>query len=158
SDNRRSPRPRRFRDRGGRLRRVVPARDLDGGALDRAGRCACLGPTCCHRCRGRSARVHRSDALSIWRTELSTTITGPEYHSDRSSAMASAYAFAVAGLAVVTAQVPGPNVNMVSGKTLPDGDPFLQRQNEPSGALPTRNPLHILAGADSSLVVAFGRR
>ncbi len=30
---------------------------------------------------------------------------------------------------------PGPNVNMVSGDTWPDGDPFLQRQNEPSGLL-----------------------
>ncbi|MGI8990841.1 MAG: hypothetical protein ACR2I2_14845 [Bryobacteraceae bacterium] len=25
-------------------------------------------------------------------------------------------------------QIAGPNVNMVSGKTLPGGDPFLQRQ------------------------------
>src|SRR6185295_10813662 len=53
-----------------------------------------------------------------------------------------------AGLSNVSAQVPGPNVNMVSGKTLPDGDPFLQRQNEPSGAVSTRNPLHLLAGAN----------
>ena len=27
--------------------------------------------------------------------------------------------------------VPGANVNMVSGTTHPDGDPYLQRQNEP---------------------------
>ena len=27
--------------------------------------------------------------------------------------------------------VPGTNVNMVSGTTFPDGDPYLQRQNEP---------------------------
>lgn len=46
------------------------------------------------------------------------------------------------------AQVPGPNVNMVSGTTWPDGDPFLQRQNEPSIAVSTRNPLHLLAGAN----------
>ena len=58
-----------------------------------------------------------------------------------------ALAFAIAGLAV-EAQVPGPNVNMVSGTTLPDGDPFLQRQNEPSGAVSTRNPLHLLGGAN----------
>src|SRR5690348_2910055 len=32
------------------------------------------------------------------------------------------------------AQIPGPNVNMVSGTTWPGGDPFLQRQNEPSMA------------------------
>ncbi|MGE5360732.1 MAG: hypothetical protein ACM3NQ_17080, partial [Bacteroidales bacterium] len=52
------------------------------------------------------------------------------------------------------AQVPaarpavGPNVNMVSGTRLPDGDPFLQRQNEPSIAVSTRNPCHLLAGAN----------
>ncbi len=46
------------------------------------------------------------------------------------------------------AQVPGINVNMVSGITWPNGDPFLQRQNEPSIAASTRNPLHLLAGAN----------
>jgi uncharacterized protein YjbI with pentapeptide repeats len=44
--------------------------------------------------------------------------------------------------------VGGPNVNMVSGTTWPDGDPFLQRQNEPSVAVSTRNPAHLLAGAN----------
>ncbi|HXG54892.1 MAG TPA: lectin-like protein [Vicinamibacterales bacterium] len=39
-------------------------------------------------------------------------------------------------------------MNMVSGRTLPDGDPYLQRQNEPSIAASTRNPLHLLAGAN----------
>lgn len=43
---------------------------------------------------------------------------------------------------------PGQNVNMVSGTSLPGGDPFLQRQNEPSVAVSTRNPLHLLAGAN----------
>jgi pentapeptide repeat protein len=52
------------------------------------------------------------------------------------------------GSAFIHAQIPGRNVNMVSGKTLPDGDPFLQRQNEPSVAASTRNPLHLLAGAN----------
>ena len=42
----------------------------------------------------------------------------------------------------------GPNINMVSGTTLPEGDPFLQRQNEPSIAVSTRNPCHLLAGAN----------
>ncbi len=42
----------------------------------------------------------------------------------------------------------GRNVNMVSGTRLPNGDPFLQRQNEPSLAVSTRNPLHLLAGAN----------
>ncbi|MBV8068654.1 MAG: pentapeptide repeat-containing protein [Acidobacteriaceae bacterium] len=42
----------------------------------------------------------------------------------------------------------GPNINMVSGTTWPTGDPYLQRQNEPSMAISSRNPLHILAGAN----------
>jgi len=45
-------------------------------------------------------------------------------------------------------QVAGPNVNMVSGTSFPDGDPFLQRQNEPSAAISSRNAAHILAGAN----------
>src|SRR5262245_21351025 len=44
--------------------------------------------------------------------------------------------------------VPGTNVNMVSGTTFPDGDPYLQRQNEPSSAVSTRNSLHILSGVN----------
>lgn len=44
---------------------------------------------------------------------------------------------------------------MVSGMTLPDGDPFLQRQNEPSGAVSTRNPLHLLAGANDYRTVDY---
>src|SRR5256885_15723132 len=46
------------------------------------------------------------------------------------------------------AQVAGQNVNMVSGTPWPTGDPFLQRQNEPSMAVSTRNPMHILAGSN----------
>ena len=42
----------------------------------------------------------------------------------------------------------GRNVNMVAGQTLPGGDPYLQRQNEPSGAASTRNPLHLLFGSN----------
>ena len=44
--------------------------------------------------------------------------------------------------------IAGRNVNMVSGTKLPGGDPWLQRQNEPSIAVSTRNPLHLLAGAN----------
>lgn len=44
--------------------------------------------------------------------------------------------------------IAGRNVNMVSGTTWPGGDPWLQRQNEPSVAVSTRNPLHLLAGAN----------
>jgi Kelch motif len=43
---------------------------------------------------------------------------------------------------------PGQNVNMVSGFTWPYGDPFLERQNEPSLAVSTRNSLHLLGGAN----------
>lgn len=49
---------------------------------------------------------------------------------------------------LLRAQVPGQNVNMVSGTKWPEGDPFLERQNEPSIAASTRNPLHLLAGAN----------
>ena len=42
----------------------------------------------------------------------------------------------------------GRNVNMVSGTELPGGDPYLQRQNEPSIAVSTRNPMHLLAAAN----------
>jgi hypothetical protein len=47
-----------------------------------------------------------------------------------------------------TGLIAGRNVNMVSGTQLPAGDPFLQRQNEPSIAVSTRNPMHIVAGAN----------
>ena len=62
-------------------------------------------------------------------------------------AMGTALAVALA-FTTIQAQIPGRNVNMVSGKTLASGDPFLQRQNEPSIAASTRNPLHLLAGAN----------
>jgi uncharacterized repeat protein (TIGR01451 family) len=63
--------------------------------------------------------------------------------------LACSLVFATAlGAVLVHGQIPGRNVNMVSGRTLPDGDPFLQRQNEPSVAASTRNPLHLLGGAN----------
>jgi hypothetical protein len=43
---------------------------------------------------------------------------------------------------------PGQNVNMVSGTKWPDGDPYLQRQNESSIAVSSRNACHLLAGAN----------
>ncbi len=46
------------------------------------------------------------------------------------------------------AQIPGQNVNMVTGKVFPGGDPYLQKQNEPSGAVSTVNPCRLLAGAN----------
>jgi len=44
--------------------------------------------------------------------------------------------------------IAGRNVNMVSGTRLPWGDPWLQRQNEPSLAASSRNPMHLLGGAN----------
>jgi hypothetical protein len=44
--------------------------------------------------------------------------------------------------------IAGRNVNMVAGTDFLTGDPYLQRQNEPSVAVSTRNPLHLLAGAN----------
>ena len=55
---------------------------------------------------------------------------------------------ALLAVGVARAQVPSRNVNMVSGTEWPGGDPFLQRQNEPSVAVSTRNPMHLLAGAN----------
>ncbi len=64
---------------------------------------------------------------------------------------AAVLAAAFAGLFVpdrAVAQVASQNVNMVSGTQWPGGDPFLQRQNEPSIAVSSRNPRHLLAGAN----------
>ena len=44
--------------------------------------------------------------------------------------------------------VAGRNVNMVSGKNSITGDPYLQRQNEPSIAVSTVNRANLLAGAN----------
>ena len=56
--------------------------------------------------------------------------------------------FTLCVAATTFAQIPGQNVNMVAGTEWPGGDPFLQRQNEPSMAVSSRNPLHLLAGAN----------
>jgi streptogramin lyase len=53
-------------------------------------------------------------------------------------------------------QEAGQNVNMVSGTVWPYGDPFLERQDEPSLAVSTRNPLHLLAGANDYRTVDLG--
>lgn len=54
----------------------------------------------------------------------------------------------LAAVVPTLAQVSGQNVNMVSGTNWTNGDPFLQRQNEPSIAVSSRNPSHLLAGAN----------
>jgi Putative Ig domain len=49
---------------------------------------------------------------------------------------------------VAIGQTSGPSVNMVSGTGWTNGDPFLERQNEPSLAVSTRNTLHLFGGAN----------
>jgi hypothetical protein len=68
----------------------------------------------------------------------------------RSAALAVVFLTPLATTAPALAGPPvaGQSVNMVSGKTLPGGDPYLQRQNEPSLAVSSRNPRHLLAGAN----------
>ncbi len=56
------------------------------------------------------------------------------------------FAFYLLAASVLQAQQVGTNVNMVTGTQWPGGDPFLQRQNEPSMAISSRNPLHMVAG------------
>src|SRR5262244_36393 len=65
-------------------------------------------------------------------------------------ARAVAAAFILCAPLAAVAQTPtaGQNINMVSGTSWPGGDPFLQRQNEPSLAVSSRNPLHLLSGAN----------
>jgi uncharacterized protein YjbI with pentapeptide repeats len=46
------------------------------------------------------------------------------------------------------APIAGPNVNLVAGTTWPDGDPYLERQNEPSCAVSTRDPKKLLCGSN----------
>ncbi len=62
---------------------------------------------------------------------------------------------ATAAPALAEAPVAGQSINMVSGKTFPGGDPFLQRQNEPSLAVSSRNSRHLLAGANDYRTVDF---
>lgn len=67
---------------------------------------------------------------------------------DRRSPSASVAGALLLASTLAQAQTPGDNVNMVAGTEWPGGDPFLQRQNEPSLAVSSRNPLHLLAGAN----------
>jgi hypothetical protein len=55
----------------------------------------------------------------------------------------------------VSGPITGANVNMVSGTTLPTGDPYLRQQNGPTLAPSTRNPLHMLAGANDYRTVDY---
>ncbi len=57
-----------------------------------------------------------------------------------------AFILAAHGVHPASAQVVGQSINMVTGTTWPTGDPFLERQNEPSMAVSSRNALHLVAG------------
>ena len=76
------------------------------------------------------------------------TVSSPSTFSKLVRHFSLAVALAVGAVALIDAQIPGRNVNMVSGDKWPDGDPYLQRQNEPSLAASTRNPLHLLGGSN----------
>ena len=88
---------------------------------------------------------------------MASRANSPRRLSGRTAA-AAALALLVAlagGTAAPGAQGTGPtglvasrSVNMVSGDKWPTGDPYLQRQNEPSIAASTRNPQHLVAGAN----------
>ncbi len=56
--------------------------------------------------------------------------------------------FLISSNTIAETPVAGRNVNMVSGTTFPGGDPFLQRQNEVSIAVSSRNPQHLFAGTN----------
>ena len=77
--------------------------------------------------------------------------SSPVLYSDRLRALtrlAVGAALALSMAQLYAQVVPGKNVNMVAGTTWPDGDPFLQRQNEGVIATSTRNILHLLAGGN----------
>ena len=62
----------------------------------------------------------------------------------RTAVAAIAFLIPITTLAITV----GRNINMVSGTTLPGGDPYLQRQDEPAMAVSLRNPMHLMAGAN----------
>ena len=80
-----------------------------------------------------------------------TNIASPVFHF---RAAALAVCLLLPPLASAAPPVAGPNVNMVSGTRFPEGDPFLTKQNEPSIAVSSRNPRHLLAASNDYRQVA----
>jgi hypothetical protein len=58
-------------------------------------------------------------------------------------------------VAQATGLIVGRNVNMVAGQQLHNGDPYLQRQNEPSMTVIPINPLHMFAAANDYRLVDY---
>ena len=79
---------------------------------------------------------------------MSSVTESRQHHgcAQRFVSLAAAFVAAVVTVHPATAQVVGQSVNMVTGTQWPTGDPFLERQNEPSMAVSSRNPLHLVAG------------
>ena len=82
------------------------------------------------------------------RSEVSATFFRASPARRRVAARLACLAVIPLALSQGAAQVPGRNVNLVSGVEWPGGDPFLNRQNEPFVAASSRNVLHLMAGAN----------
>src|SRR5438876_6820184 len=70
----------------------------------------------------------------------------------RAAAIVACYLVAPFGAVAQAPQV-GPNINMIQGTTWPAGDPMLTKQNEPSLAVSSLHPLHIIAGVNDYRLV-----
>jgi YVTN family beta-propeller protein len=80
-------------------------------------------------------------------TVPTSTGTSPNY-GVRGCAVAALLLTALSIGSAAQQPVADPNVNVVRGTKLPKGDPWLQRQNEPSLAVSTRNPCTLLLGSN----------
>src|SRR5690348_15971877 len=89
-------------------------------------------------------------AAAITRTSLQprTKKFGNLIRSARMSRVSRLFVFIALCVPGLFAQVAEQNINMVAGRDWPNGDPYLQRQNEPSLPVSTRNTLHLLAMAN----------
>ena len=76
------------------------------------------------------------------RARLHALIRSASALDKRWTHLGAAAAVVLATVATPVAQqiIPGRNVNMVAGTKWPDGDPYLQRQNEPS--IDLKSPSH----------------